>query len=240
DAEIIAAFEAAITERTRAMLVTHMINLNGQILPVQELIALAEKHGIEVMVDGAHSFAQMDFKLPDLGCNIFGTSLHKWTSAPLGNGMLHVAKSKIPEIWPLFGDREYPKDDIRKLEHYGTRNPGGLLGIGAALDFNATVTVARKQARLDYLKSIWTEAVRDHPRIQLNTSLKPGHSCALANVGVEGYTPEGLAETLMKDHGIFTAPVAREALQGVRVTPHLHTTVAQVEAIVVALRKIAE
>jgi selenocysteine lyase/cysteine desulfurase len=232
---LIAPFRAAITERTRVMLVTHMIHLNGTILPVKALTALGRQHNVLVLVDAAHSFAHVNYKIPDLECDFLGCSLHKWLCAPLGNGLLKVSKDKIAQVWPLFGDRVQPKDNIRKFEHHGTRAPAAWLGIGHAIDFHNSIGSAQKEARLHYLKSYWTERVRDMPHVQLHTAVQSEFSCAIANVGVRGKTPAALAEYLYKEHKIFTVAISTGGIQGVRVTPHLYNTTADLDKLVRAL-----
>lgn len=240
DEQIVEIYRKGITERTKVMLVTHMINLNGQILPARQLCDLGRQHGIEVLVDGAHSFAHMDFKVEDLNCDYFGTSLHKWLCAPVGNGLLHVKRDKIESVWPLTGDNSRPTNDIRKFEHQGTRPPAAYLSILKAIEFHNQIGSARKAARLNYLKEYWTTRVKDLPNIQLNTSLVPGHSCAIANVGVKGMTPEALSKTLIEEYNIFTVAINRAELHGVRVTPHLYNSVEDVNALVVALEEISK
>ena len=239
DEQLIEAFEAAITERTKVMLVTHMINLNGQILPAKELCELGRKNGIEVIVDGAHSFAHVDFEIGNLNCDYFGTSLHKWLCAPVGNGMLHVTPEKIENIWPLMGDTGRKPNDIRKFEHQGTRPPASYLSILKAIEFHNQIGSERKAARLNFLKEYWATRVQELPKVRVNTSLKPGHSCAIGNVAVEGMGAQELAETLMEKYSIFTVAINRHKLQGVRITPHLYNTIQDVEELVKALEEIS-
>lgn len=230
--DLIAPFRAAITESTRLMLVTHLINLNGQILPARELCRLGRQHGIAVVVDAAHSFAHLDFKVSDLECDFLGSSLHKWLCAPLGNGLLMVAKDKIAGVWPLLGDRSRARDDIRKFEHQGTRPPADWLGIAHAITFHESIGSVQKEARLRYLKNYWAERVQDMPHIELHTSLLPEFSCAIANVGVRGKSPGELADYLLQAHKVFTVAIGTEGMQGVRVTPHVYTSMEEVEALV--------
>ncbi|MGZ8848619.1 MAG: aminotransferase class V-fold PLP-dependent enzyme, partial [Pyrinomonadaceae bacterium] len=117
--EITAAFERAITPRTRLIQMAHMVNITGQITPVKAVCEMARARGIETIIDGAHSFAQFDFKQKDLNCDYFGTSLHKWLYAPKGTGLLYVRRDKISKIWPLFAAEEKQKSDIRKFEEIG-------------------------------------------------------------------------------------------------------------------------
>lgn len=237
--EYVDAFRAAITDKTKVILVTHLINLNGQILPAREITEMARKSGIEVIVDGAHSFAHLDFRLPDLDCDYFGCSLHKWLGAPLGNGLLFVRKHKIKDIWPLFGDTGKGREDIRKFEHQGTRPPADYLAISDAIDFHQTLGGEKKEARLRYLKNYWAEQVKDVEGVQLNTSLNPAHSCAIANIAIEGMEPKAVSETLMKDHGIFTVAIQTKQIKGVRVTPHLYNTLEELDQLAAAIRQLA-
>ncbi len=233
--DLIAPFRNAITESTKLMLVTHMINLNGQILPAKELCRLGKHHKIAVVVDAAHSFAHINFKLPELEADYLGSSLHKWLSAPLGNGLLAVKKDKIAGVWPLLGDVGQPKDNIRKFEHQGTRPPADWLGIAHAITFHEGIGGAQKEARLRYLKNYWAERVKDLPHVTLKTSLKPEFSCAIANVAVKGKSPAELADYLFKEHKIWTVAIGNVGIEGVRVTPHLYNTTADLDALVRAL-----
>jgi selenocysteine lyase/cysteine desulfurase len=232
---LIAPYREAITERTKAMLVTHLIHLSGQILPVKKIAAIAKAHNIYVVVDAAHSFAHVDYKINDLDGDFFGCSLHKWLCAPLGNGLLHVRKDKIADVWPLFGDRAFPKDNIRKFEHNGTQPPAARLGISHAIDFHNSIGSAQKAARLHYLKSYWTERVRDMKHVYLNTPTQAGASCAIANVGVHGKSPAELAAWLFQEHKVFTVAIDVGAIKGVRVTPHLYNTTDDLDRLVKAL-----
>lgn len=153
DQEIVAAFEQAITPKTRLMLVTHLINLSGQILPVKKIAEMAHRYGVEVISDSAHAVGQLPFRVDELGADYLGSSLHKWMGCPIGVGMLYIRPDKIRQVWPLFGDRSKPPTDIRKFEHTGTRPPAQNLAIAHALRFHRQIGVVRKAARLHYLKA---------------------------------------------------------------------------------------
>src|SRR5258707_15858453 len=142
--EITAAFEKGITDRTKLILISHVINITGQITPVKAVCDLARARGIETIVDGAHSFAQFDFKQKDLGCDYFGTSLHKWLYAPKGTGLLYVKRDKIDKIWPLMSAETKQKSDIRKFEEIGTHSAAPKLAIGKALVFQHGIGGPRK------------------------------------------------------------------------------------------------
>ncbi len=235
DAEIVERYERAITERTKVMLVTQLINISGQVLPVRKICDMAHTHGVEVIVDGAHAFAHLDFKIPDLNCDYFGASLHKWLCSPLGAGIMYIRKDKIDRVWPLFGDASYPADDIRKFEHIGTHPVSTNLTIASALRFHQLIGSARKEARLRYLKNYWVEKVKDHPRVVINTPFEEERSCAIANLTIKGMTPDEVADYLYDKHRIFTVAINRKAVKGVRITPHLYTRLQDLDKLVAAV-----
>ena len=227
--EITAAFEQGITDRTRLILMSHMINITGQITPVKAVCDLARKRGIETIVDGAHSFAQFDFKQKDLGCDYFGTSLHKWLYAPKGTGLLYVKRDKIDKIWPLMAAEAKQKSDIRKFEEIGTHSAAPKLAIGEALVFNNGIGAKRKEARLRYLSRYWMNQLKDVPKIRFNTSFDPNQSCAIANVQIEGTNTEAVKKYLFDKHHIFTVAIIHEEFQGLRITPNLYTTLSELD-----------
>ncbi|MBL9215285.1 MAG: aminotransferase class V-fold PLP-dependent enzyme [Opitutaceae bacterium] len=241
DDEIVSLYAEAITPRTRLVLVSHLVNLTGQILPVRRICDAAHARGVPVLVDGAHSFAHLDFRIPDLGCDYFGASLHKWLGAPLGTGLLYVRRDRIAGLWPLFGDTGYPDDDIRKLNHIGTNPVHAELTILDALRLHAHLGPARKEARLRFLQEYWTSRVRGRPGLTLNTPAQSARACAIANVRVDRLPPGELARILLERHRLWTVAIdAPDAgVRGVRVTPNLFTTTAELDILVDALRILA-
>jgi isopenicillin-N epimerase len=223
--EITAAFENGITDRTRLILISHVINITGQITPVKAVCDLARKRSIETIVDGAHSFAQFDFKQSDLGCDYFGTSLHKWLYAPKGTGLLYVKRDKIPKIWPLMAAEAKEANDIRKFEEIGTHSAAPKLAIGEALVFHNGIGAKRKEARLRYLSRYWMNKLKDVPKIRFNTSFDPAQSCAIANVHIDGTDPKAVTKYLFDNHHIFTVPIMHDEFEGIRITPNLYTTI---------------
>ncbi len=222
--DIAAAFERAITPATKLILMSHQINLTGQILPVKKVCDMARSKGIETIVDGAHSFAQFDFKREDLGCDYFGTSLHKWIFAPKGTGLLYVKKDKIGKLWPLMASEDKQKNDIRKYEEIGTHSAAMRLAIGEAILFHNAIGGKRKEDRLRYLSRYWMNNLRSVPKVGFNTSFDPKQSCAIANFKIDGIDPAALGSHLMSKHKIFTTPIVHEEFTGVRITPNVYTT----------------
>jgi isopenicillin-N epimerase len=227
--EITAAFEQGITDRTRLILISHVINITGQITPVKAVCDLARKRGIETIVDGAHSFAQFDFKQSDLGCDYFGTSLHKWLYAPKGTGLLYVKRDKIPKIWPLMAAEAKEVNDIRKFEEIGTHSAAPKLAIGEALVFHNGIGAKRKEARLRYLSRYWMNKLKDVPKIRFNTSFDPAQSCAIGNVDISGTDPKAIAKYLFDKQRIFVVPILHEQFQGLRITPNVYTTLQELD-----------
>lgn len=222
--EIAAAYERAITPRTKLLLISHQINLTGQITPIKKVCEMARARGIETIVDGAHSFAQFDFKRDDIGCDYFGTSLHKWLYAPKGTGMLYVRKEKIPKVWALMAAEDKNRNDIRKFEEIGTHSAAMRLAIGEAVLFHNAIGGKRKEERLRYLSRYWMDRLKNIPKVGFNTSFDPAQSCAIANFKIDGVDPVKLGSYLMAKHKIFTTPIIHEEFTGIRITPNVYTT----------------
>ena len=238
DEEMVETYARAFTPRTKLLLVSHMVNITGQILPVRKIADMAHARGVAVIVDAAHSFAHVNFTLPELDGDYLGASLHKWLCTPLGAGLLHIKKDKIKTVWPLFGDTVRAEDDIRKLERIGTHPAWTTMAIGDAIRFHTMIGSARKEARLRYLQQYWTDKVRGVPKVYLNTPTGM-RACGIANVGITGMTPAALATALFDTYNIFTVAIDTVAVKGTRVTPHLYSTTADLDALVKALGELA-
>lgn len=222
--DIATAFERAVTPKTKLILVSHQINLTGQILPVRKVCEMARSKGIETIVDGAHAFAQFDFKRDDLQCDYYGTSLHKWIYAPKGTGMLYVKKDKIAKVWALMASEDKNKNDIRKFEEIGTHSAAMRLAIGESILFHNAIGGKRKEERLRYLSRYWMNKLKDVPKVGFNTSFDPKQSCAIANFKIDGIDPVAIGGYLMSKHKIFTTPIVHEEFTGIRITPNVYTT----------------
>ncbi len=239
DDEIVGLYEGAITPNTRLLMICHLVNITGQLLPVAKVADMAHGHGVQVMVDGAHSFAHLDFRIPDLHGDYFAASLHKWLGAPLGAGILWVRRDHIPEIWPRFADYSVPNDDIRRLNHTGTQPVHTVLAINDALDFHESIGIRRKEARLRWLQLYWTRQIRGHRRIYFNTPSDPARTGAIANVGITGMEPAALGQALFDGYRIWTVAIDSAGVRGVRVTPHVFTSTGELDALVRALKELA-
>jgi len=240
-AEVVRLFEEAITPRTRVILACHMINLTGQILPVRELVAMARRRDVPVIVDGAHALAHFPFTMEELDCDYYASSLHKWLFAPVGTGFLYVRRERIPGLWPLMAAPTDMTADIRKFEEIGTHPAANHLAIAEALTFHQGIGSERKAARLVFLRDYWAKRLLENDRVRLNTSLKPGLACGIANVHVEGLDTVELRNWLWRKRRILTVAIEHDEFRGLRVSPSVYTTLEEldrfVEAMEVALKK---
>lgn len=239
DDEIVAAYTDKFTSNTRVINITHIINWTGQIIPAKKIADKAKERNIEVIVDGAHTFAHLDYKIPDLNCDYYGTSLHKWLCAPFGTGLLYIRKEKIKNIWALLSADEPDGDNIRKFESLGTRSFATEMAIGYSLDFHNMIGTDRKQARLHYLKNYWASKVIEHPKVKINTSLNPNFSCALANFSIDGIDANEIDSILFNKYKIHAVAIKWEHINGVRVTPNIYTNTNDLDKLVKAIFEIA-
>lgn len=239
DQEVVDAYAAAITDKTRLLMVCHMVNITGHILPIKKICEMAHARGVEVMVDGAHAFGHIPVDIKDMNCDYYGTSLHKWLSVPLGAGFLFVKKGKSDQIWPLFAEGPREPNDISRLNHTGTHPVHTDLAIGNAIDYHNRIGGERKEARLRYIQNYWTSRVRGLDHIILNTPEDPQRSCAIANVGVKGMKPGDLAKTLMDQYKIWTVAIDGNGVHGCRITPNVYTTTDELDTFVAALKDLA-
>ena len=241
DEEIVALYEAAITPKTKLLMVCHMINITGHILPVRKIADMAHKHGVKVLVDGAHAFAHIQFDIPSLHCDFYGASLHKWLSVPLGAGILYVNKNSISDPWPLIADGDSkPLTDIYRLNHTGTHPVHTDLTILNAIEFYYKLGPERKEARLRYLQQYWTSKLRKVNNVAVNTPADVERSCGIANVGIVGIKPGLLAERLLKEYKIYTVAIDYANVHGCRITPNIYTTTSELDQLVKAITEMAK
>jgi selenocysteine lyase/cysteine desulfurase len=235
DDTIVDLYKKAITNKTKVVHITHLINWTGNIVPSKKIADMAHSKGCEVIVDAAHSFAHVDFKIEETGADYLATSLHKWMCAPFGSGLLYIKKDKIKNVWALLSSTEPDGTDIRKFESLGTRNMAAEMAIGAAIDFHNLIGGKRKEERLRFLKNYWVEKTKDLPRAIHYTSLKPQYSCALHNIGFEGWKPQEIDAYLYEKHKVHVVSIAVEKVNGIRVTPNVYTSTKDLDVLVKGL-----
>jgi selenocysteine lyase/cysteine desulfurase len=239
DDELVQLYANAITPKTRLLLVSHLVNITGQLMPVRKIADMAHAKGVAVAADGAHAFAHVDYKIPDLGVDYYAASLHKWLGVPLGAGLLYVKRDRIADLWPMFGDMSFPATDIRKLNHTGTHPVHTDLAIKSAISFHQSIGTPRMEARMRFLQQYWTTKVRNVKNVVVNTPVDPMRSAGIANVGIAGMEPGVLAKTLLDRYHIWTVAIDRENVRGARITPHMYTMTSELDILVKALKELA-
>ena len=240
DEEIVALYESQITPKTKLMMVCHMINITGHILPIRKICDMAHNHGVEVMVDGAHCVGHFDVDIEALDCDYYGSSLHKWLSTPLGAGLLYVRKGKISKIWPLLAEHDRDPDDISRLNHTGTHPVHTDLAIDDAIDYLEMIGMERKEKRLRYIQRYWSDQLRDVTNVVINTPIEEHKSCGIANVGIKNMKPKKLAEILLNEFKIFTVAIDGANVHGCRITPNVYTSIEELDKFVSAIKTLAK
>lgn len=239
DEEIVELYANAITPKTKLLMVCHMINITGHILPIKKISQMAHRKGVQVMVDGAHCVGHFKFNIEDLECDYYGSSLHKWLAVPLGVGMLYVKNEHIDTLWPIFAEHQREPGDISRLNHTGTLPVYHDLSIENAIDYYNMLGAERKEARLRYLQEYWTSKVRNYKDIVVNTPKDSQRACGIANVGIKSIKPSELAKRLMDEYNIFTVAIDYANVKGCRITPNVFTTTNELDVFVKALKEMA-
>jgi isopenicillin-N epimerase len=239
--ELVDLYLKNITSRTKAILVSHMTFTTGQIFPIAQLCAEARRRGILSIIDGAHGFAHLDFKVSEIACDFYATSLHKWLTAPVGTGFLYMRREHIPNVWPLTGVPASMSHNIRKFEVVGTQPVAMRNSIADALAFHRGLGAQRKQERLRYLRRRWESALKASPRVILRNADAPEQSCGIGALTIDGMPSEKLTQTLMDKYKIHvrTRVIANE-FDCIRVTPNIYASVEDVDRFIRAITAIAK
>ena len=239
DEEIVSLYEQQITKKTKLIMVSHMINITGQILPVKKICEMAHSYNIDVLVDGAHCVGHIDVDIKDLNCDYYGSSLHKWLSAPLGTGLLFVKKEKISKIEPILAGHVHQRDNIMRLNHIGTHPVHSDLAINDAIDYLESIGIERKQNRLRYIQRYWSDKLRFKNNIIINTPTEIQRSCGIANIGVKNKTPDELSKILFNEYSIFTVAIDYANVKGCRITPNVFTKAEELDTFIIAMKTLA-
>ena len=231
---------SAITPATKVLHFCHITNLTGQIFPVKKIADEARRRGIRTIVDGAHAFAHFPFTLADLGCDYYGTSLHKWLLAPIGTGFLYVRKEHIASLWPLTPAAASRADNIRKFEEIGTHPAANHNAIAEALTFHEGIGIERKAARLRYLRNRWADRLGKNSKFRIHTNLDPAHSCAIGNIELIGTASAKVVAQLWEKWRIIATPIVHEEYTGLRIKPNVYTTLEEIDTFISAMETVAK
>ena len=232
--------EAAITPRTKVIHICHITNLTGQLFPVRDVCRMARSRGIQTIVDGAHAFAHFPFKISDLECDYYGTSLHKWLLAPVGTGFLYMRREHIEHVWPLTPAGASLAKNIRKFEEVGTHPAANHDAIAEALVFHQSIGVERRAARVQYLKNRWARRLEKQPGVKILSSFDPNQCWGLATFSLDGVDPNKVHDYLWSRYRIIVAPIHHPEWTGTRVTPNIYTTLEEVDTFSAAIEALAK
>ena len=239
DEEIVSLYESQITSKTKLIMVCHMINITGQILPIKKICEMAHNYGVEVMVDGAHCVGHFDFSIDDFNCDYYGSSLHKWLATPLGAGLLYVNKNKTHKIWPLLANGNTNKSDIKRLNHIGTHPVHTDLAISNSIDYLKWIGMERKEKRMRFLQRYWSDKIRNVKNVIVNTPLDIDRSCGIGNVGLTNMSPSKMEDLLFQKYKIFTVAIDYANVKGCRISPNIFTTTKELDIFVEAVKELS-
>ena len=239
DEEIVSLYEGQITNKTKLIMVCHMINITGQILPIKKICEMAHSYGVEVMVDGAHCVGHFDFSIDDFNCDYYGSSLHKWLATPLGAGLLYVNKNKTHRIWPLLANGNTDKSDIKRLNHIGTHPVHTDLAISNSIDYIKWIGMERKENRMRFLQRYWSDQLRNMKNVVVNTPIDMQRSCGIGNVGLTNMSPSKMENILFDKYNIFTVAIDYANVKGCRISPNIFTTTEELDIFVNAVKEMS-
>ena len=239
DEEIVSIYESQITDNTKLIMICHMINITGQILPVKKICEMAHSYGVEVMVDGAHCVGHFDFSIDEFNCDYYGSSLHKWLATPLGAGLLYINKNNTHKIWPLLANGNTNKKDIKRLNHIGTHPVHTDLAISNSIDYTNWIGMKKKEKRMRYLQRYWSDKLRTIENVIVNTPEDLNRSCGIGNVGLSNMSPSQMSNVLFEKYKIFTVAIDYANVKGCRISPNIFTTINELDQFISAVKEMA-
>ena len=239
DEEIVSIYESQITDKTKLIMICHMINITGQILPVKKICEMAHSYGVEVMVDGAHCVGHFDFSIDEFNCDYYGSSLHKWLATPLGAGLLYVNKNNTHKIWPLLANGNTNKKDIKRLNHIGTHPVHTDLAISNSIDYTNWIGMKKKEKRMRYLQRYWSDKLRTVKNVIVNTPEDLNRSCGIGNVGLSNMSLSQMSNILFEKYKIFTVAIDYANVKGCRISPNIFTTTNELDEFISAVKEMA-
>jgi len=234
--EVITKYVDAFTAKTKVVHLTHVINWNGQILPIEAIIKEAKKRNIIVLLDAAHSFGVLETDVKKLDCDYMGVALHKWLSGPIAGGMLYVKKELIASTYPLASAVDPLSDNIKKFEEMSIQVMPNLLGLGYAIEFHLRLGRELKEARLRYARSRWTDAAKNETKIKFHLPLNDEQCAVIASFMIEGKDPLVLEKEIFEHSNIHVVGFHWPNLSGVRITPNIYTPIEDIDTLARTLK----
>ena len=242
---VLQTYQKVLADHPKAalLLVTHVSHRTGLVMPVAEIAGLARARGVDVVLDAAHSWGQIDFKVQDLGVDFIGFNLHKWIGAPLGIGFMYVAKSRLADIDRAMGDEDWAPTDIRSRVHTGTYNFASVLALPGALALHQQIGPRAKALRLRHLRDYWVSRVRGFKGLEILTPDEPGMAAGITSFRLAGKGTaadnNAIVAQLRDQFGVFTVRRAGVAKgQCIRVSPAIYTSEADLDRLVQGLRAV--
>lgn len=244
-AAVLQTYQQVLADNPKAalLLLTHVSHRTGLVMPVAEIAAMARARGVDVVLDAAHSWGQIDFKVEQLGVDFIGFNLHKWIGAPLGVGFMYIAKSRLSDIDRAMADEDWPGNDIRSRVHSGTYNFASVLALPAALTLHSEIGPKAKELRLRHLRDYWVSRARQIKNIEILTPDEPGMAAGITSFRLKDKTSSAdnnaLVAALRDRFGIFSVRRGGVAKgQCVRISPAIYTNEADLDRFVSALHSI--
>jgi selenocysteine lyase/cysteine desulfurase len=238
--ELAAAFEKAVTPRTRVIAITHVTNTTGILYPVREIAALARRRGIFLHLDGAQTCGGLDVDLRALDCDSYSASAHKWLMGPLENGILYVRAERIPQIWPSIVTAGWSGElkGARKLEVFGQRDDPRIVALEAAVDFVNLIGMPRVEARMRALAGRAMERLRALPGVELKTSPDPALSAGVIKFRLAGVPTRRAYDTLWERHRLAIAMTGGGDSEGLRFSPQIYNSMDEIDRAAAAVAEL--
>ena len=237
--EVVGAFAAAITPKTRMISLGHTIFITGLISPLKELSRLAHDKGLLIMGDSAHGIGMLDLDMKALGVDFFASSPYKWLGAPTGVGLLYIRKEALDKVWPTVVSSGWENvNRAAKLDPSGQRSDAVLFALDEALNFNNRIGKTRIERRIKALSARLKQELAKVPGVKVHTPLDPYLSAGLTAFSVAGVEAERLVDFLREKHNIVVRTMgSRDAgTYGVRVSTPIYVSTKEVDMVVDGVR----
>jgi len=237
--EIVGAFAAAVTPRTRMISVGHTVFITGLITPLKELSQLARDKGLLIMADSAHGIGMLDLDMKALGIDFFASSPYKWLGAPTGVGLLYVRKEALDKVYPTVVSSGWENNaKASKLDPSGQRSDAMLFALDEALNFNNRIGKSRIERRIKALSARLKQELAKVPGVKVHTTMDPYLSAGLTAFSMTGVEAAKLVDYLRERYNLVVRTMgSREAgTYGIRVSTPIYVSTKEVDMVVEGVR----